>query len=160
MSKFLSAVAGLLLVTAATTATAQEAIEKPLVAQSLDGFHREAGSIRDGLKPGGRYEFVKAGDRDRVEARLNTMESVLQKNAEKNDLGTADKIALANAQEEVNSILKHNDSNRLVCESKAPIGSHLPVKTCRTFGEIEQGRRDAVRSVSEMDRARVGTHGN
>lgn len=161
MSKFFSAVAGLLLVTAAATAArADEAIEKPLVAQSLDGFHKEAGSIREGLKPGGRYEFVKAGDRDRVEARLNTMEAVLQKNADKNDLGTTDKIALANAQEEVNGILKHNDSNRLVCESRAPIGSHLPVKTCRTFGEIEQGRRDAARSVSEMDRARVGTHGN
>ena len=160
MSKFFSAVAALLLVTAAAAASADEAIEKPLGAQSLDGFHKEAGSIREGLKPGGRYEFVKAADRERVEARLNTMESVLQKNVDKNDLGTADKIALANAQEEVNGILKHNDSNRLVCESRAPIGSHLPVKTCRTFGEIEQGRRDAARSVSEMDRARVGTHGN
>lgn len=160
MSKFFSAVASLLLVTAAATVAADEVIDKPLVAQSLDGFHKEAGAIREGLQPGGRYEFVKAGDRDRVESRLNTMEAVLQKNASKNDLGSTDKITLANAQEEVNSILKHNDSNRLVCESRAPIGSHLPVKTCRTFGEIEQQRRDAVRSVSEMDRARVGTHGN
>ena len=160
MSKFLSALASLLLVSAATTALADDVIEKPLVAQSLDGFHKEAAGIREGMKPGGRYEFVKDADRSRIDARLNTMEAVLQKNADKNDLGTADKIALANAQEEVNGILKHNDSNRLVCESRAPIGSHLPVKTCRTFGEIEQGRRDAVRSVSDMDRARIGTKGH
>jgi hypothetical protein len=158
MSKFFLVVASLLL--AGAVHAEEQVVEKALVAQSLDGFHQEAGAIREGMKPGGRYEFVKAGDRDRIEARLSTMEAVLQKNATKNDLTTADKIALANAQEEVNGILKHNDSNRLVCESRAPIGSHLPVKTCRTFGEIEQQRRDAVRSVSEMDRSRVGTHGN
>ena len=155
MSKFYSAVAALLLVTAAAAASADEAIEKPLVAQSLDGFHKEADTIRDGLKPGGRYEFVKAGDRERVEARLNSMEAVLQKNASKNDLNTADKIALANAQEEVNGILKHNDSNRLVCESRAPIGSNILRTTCHTHGQIEATARNTREGLMEFDHSRL-----
>ena len=158
MSKLLCGIACLLLSAAAYAD--DQVIEKPLVAQSLAGFDQEATEIRAGMHQGGRYEFLKADDKSKVEARLNSMHALLEKHANQNDLNSADKIALVNAQEEVNAILKHNDSNRLVCESRAPIGSHLPVKTCRTFGEIEQGRRDAARSVSEMDRARVGTHGN
>ncbi len=153
------AVACLLLFTAAAQASSEQVVEKPLIAQTLDGFQKEAGAIRDGMKPGGRYEFLKADDRNRVEARLSSMEAILQKHASQNDLNTNDKIALVNAQEEVNAILKHNDSNRLVCESRAPIGSHLPVKTCRTFGDIELERREATKSVSDLDRSRVNRSG-
>lgn len=125
-------------------------VEKPLVAQSLDGFQAEAGAIRTGMQPGGRYEFLKADDRSRVEARLNTMQALLQANATQNDLNTRDKLALVNAQEEVNGILKHNDSNRLVCERRSPVGSHIPVTSCRTYGEIEEQRREAQKGVSDM----------
>lgn len=148
MSKFALVAAGILLV--GTVHANPDVVEKPLIAQTLDGFHKEATSIRDGMQPGGRYEFLKANDRDRVEADLTAMEAVLQRNAGQNDLNSADKLRLVNAQEEVNGILKHNDSNRLVCESRAPIGSHLPVKTCRTYGEIEEQRREAQKGVSDM----------
>jgi hypothetical protein len=158
MFKLSLALAGILLFTAAHAG--DQVIDKPLVAQSLDGFQQEAAAIRASMQPGGRYEFLNSGDRDRIDARLRTMEAVLQKHAEKNDLATADKITLVNAQEEVNGILKHNDSNRLVCESRAPIGSHIPVRSCRTYGEIEQERREVAHTVSDMDRSRVGTHGN
>jgi hypothetical protein len=158
MSKLFLAVAGVLLFTAAYAN--DQVVEKPLIAQTLDGFHQEAASIRDAMKPGGRYEFLKSSDRDKVDARLNTMEAILQKHAGQNDLGTSDKIALANAQEEVNGILKHNDSNRLVCESRAPIGSHLPIKTCRTFGDIEAQRLDAMKSVSDLGRKQTLPRGN
>jgi hypothetical protein len=148
MFKLSVAVAGVLLFTAVHAN--DQVIDHPLVAQSLEGFHREAAAIRAGMQPGGRYEFLNSGDRSRVDARLNTMEAVLQKHASQNDLSGADKITLINAQEEVNGILKHNDANRLVCESRAPVGSHIPVRTCRTYGEIEQGRRETQKSVSDM----------
>ena len=158
------AVACLLLFTAAVQASDDQVIEKPLIAQTLDGFQKEAAGIREAMQPGGRYEFVKADDRKKIDARLGSMEALLQKHAGQNDLNTSDKIALVNAQEEVNAILKQSDSNRLVCESRAPIGSHLPVKTCRTFGEMELERREATKSVSDLDRSRVnrgsGSGGN
>jgi hypothetical protein len=158
MLKLLPAVACLLLATAAYAADSM-VIEKPLVAQTLDGFHQESAAIRESMKPGGRYEFLKPEERNKIDARLNTMEAVLQKHVGQNDVNAADKITLVNAQEEVNGILKHNDSNRLICESRAPVGSHLPVKTCRTYGEIEEQRHEAVKSVSDIDHSRVNRSG-
>ena len=160
-----SFVVACVLLSAATVCVADDqVVEKPLIAQTLAGFQKEAAGIRDAMQPGGRYEFVKTDDRRKIEARLGSMEALLQKRAGQSDLNTSDKIALVNAQEEVNAILKHNDSNRLVCESRAPIGSHLPIKTCRTYGEMELERREATKSVSDLDRSRVnrgsGSGGN
>ena len=149
MIKFSCIAACLLL--ASASAYADAVIDKPLIAQTLDGFHKESGAILDAMKPGGRYEFLKSDDRSRIEARLSTMEGVLQKHAGQNDLSNNDKITLVNAQEEVNSILKHNDANRLICENRAPLGSNLPVKTCRTYGEIEAQHHDAARMMKEAD---------
>lgn len=150
MSKLLLAAMAALLTLGVAYAGDNGVIEKPLVAQSLEGFNREAQAIRSGMQPGGRYEFVKDSDRSRIEAGLTTMQNVLQKNASQNDLNQRDKIALVNAQEEVNGILRHNDVNRLVCERRSPIGSHIPVTTCRTYGSIEEQRREAQKGVSDM----------
>jgi len=148
--KLLPAFACFLLVTAAYAAD-DRVIEKPLIAQTLDGFHKESGEIRDQMRPGGRYEFLKNDERGKIEARFGTMQGILQKHADQNDLSGNDKIALLNAQEEINSILKHNDTNRLVCESRAPLGSNLPVKTCRTYGEVERERGEAARTMGEKN---------
>jgi hypothetical protein len=157
MSKLLCGIACLFLSAAAYAD--DQVIEKPLVAQSLAGFDQEATEIRAGMHEGGRYEFLKADDKSKVEARLNSMHALLEKHASQNELNSGDKIALVNAQEEVNAILKHNDSNRLVCESRAPIGSHLPVKTCRTYGDIEMQRQDAMKTRSDLDKSRVNKGG-
>jgi hypothetical protein len=148
--KLLSVFACLLLVTAAYAAD-DRVIEKPLIAQTLDGFNKESGAIRDEMKPGGRYEFLKEADRLNIEARMSTVENVLQKHADQNDLSANDKITLINAQEEINGILKHNDASRLICESRAPVGSNLPVKTCRTYGEIEREHGETGRAMHEKD---------
>jgi len=124
---------------------------KPIVAQTLESFNQESAKIREQMQPGGVYDHIKSGDKSRVEARLDTMQRLLQAHAAQNDMPQNDKIALANAQEEVNGILTHNDNNRLVCESRAPIGSNIPVKTCRTYGEIEEQRQASLKSVSDMN---------
>lgn len=159
MSKLFCAIA-CLLVAAGAYAADDQVLAKPLVAQTLTGFEQEAKEIRAGMQPGGRYEFLKTDDKNRVEARLASMQSLLQRHADQNDLNSNDKIILANAQEEVNAVLKHSDSNRLVCESRAPIGSHLPVKTCRTYGEIELERAEAMKTHADLDKSRVNSHGN
>jgi hypothetical protein len=148
--RLLSALACFLLVAAAHAAD-DRVVEKPLIAQTLDGFHKESDAIRFEMKPGGRYEFIKNDERAKVDARLATMEGILQKHADKNDLGGNDKMAMLNAREEINSILKHNDANRLICESRPPLGSNLPVKTCRTYGEVERLRGEAGRTMDEKN---------
>lgn len=130
-----------------------QVVEKPLVAQTLDSFTEESAKIHEQMQPGGVYGFIKAADRARVEARLGDMQKLLQNHASQGDMAQADKIALTNAQEEVNGILRHNDSNRLVCERRAPLGSNIPVTTCRTFGEMEDQRREARKSMDEFSAA-------
>ena len=134
---------GALLLSGSAFAANTPATDKPLVGQSLESFNAEAAKIREEMKPGGAYSHIQASDRGRVEARLNEMEKLLSTHSAQGDLRPEDKVHLVNAQEEVNGILHHNDNNRLVCEHVAPVGSHMPVTTCRTFGEImEQHKSD------------------
>jgi hypothetical protein len=128
-------------------------VEKPLVAQTLDSFVQESAKIREQMQPGGIYGLIKSGDKTRVETRLGDMQKLLQDHSSQGDLPQADKISLTNAQEEVNGILRHNDNNRLVCERRAPLGSNIPVTTCRTFGEMELERREAQKSMNEFSAA-------
>lgn len=134
---------GALLLSGSVFAANTPASDKPLVGQSLESFNAEAAKIREEMKPGGAYSHIQASDRGRVEARLSEMEKLLSTHAAQGDLRPEEKVHLVNAQEEVNGILHHNDNNRLVCERVAPVGSHVPVTTCRTFGEImEQHKSD------------------
>jgi hypothetical protein len=149
MQKFFL-IAAILLAPSAFAADSK-VIEKPLVGQSLDSFNQESAMIREQMRPGGLYGFIKSGDRSRVEGRLDQMQKLLMAHATESNMPQADKIALANAQEEVNGILRHNDNNRLVCESRAPVGSHIPVTTCRTYGEIEQMRQASVKDKNDMN---------
>ena len=134
---------GALLVAAPLFAANSQVVEKPLVAQSLDSFNAEAAKIREQMHPCGVYGHIAPKDKGRVEERLEQIQKLLSSHASDRDLRREDKVALLNAQEEVNGILRHNDNNRLVCEHVAPVGSHVPVTTCRTYGEIlEQQRSD------------------
>jgi hypothetical protein len=134
---------GALLLAGSAFAANTPATDKPLVGQSLESFNTEATKIRDEMKPGGAYSHIQPGDRSRVESRLAEIEKLLSTHAGQADMRAEDKVHLVNAQEEVNGILHHNDNNRLVCEHTAPVGSHVPVTTCRTFGEImEQHKAD------------------
>ncbi|HZW51134.1 MAG TPA: hypothetical protein VFF05_04685, partial [Rudaea sp.] len=77
------------------------------------------------------------------------MQKLLAAHANAADMQPSDKVALLNAQEEINGILNHNDNNRLVCEHVAPVGSHRPITTCHTYAEIMQQRE---RTQHDMER--------
>jgi len=139
------------LIAPAAFAAESQVVEKPLVAQSLESFNLESAKIREQMQPGGLYEHIRSSDKSKVEARMDSMQKILQAHATQADMPQSDKLALFNAQEEVNGILRHNDNNRLVCESRAPVGSHIPVKTCRTYGEIEESRQASVKQLNEMN---------
>lgn len=115
---------------------ADKANERPVVAQTLEAFEREAGTVREGLQAGGTYGFMTDADRQHVEERLQAMHALLQAHAGQDTLSADDKVALLNAQEQLNALLLQNDSNRLVCERSAHTGSRIRVTTCQTYGEI------------------------
>lgn len=134
-------------------------VEQPLVAQSLDSFNQEAATIRQQMQTGGVYEHTLPADKARVETCLADIQKLLQKHATQMDMPQSDKVALANAQEEVNGILRHNDNKRLVCENRAPLGSHVAVTTCRTYGEIMVQRAHDQKFLQDRHRVNAPMKG-
>lgn len=140
-----------------SSAHAAPAAAKPLVAQTLDSFKQDAARIREQMQPGGKYGYISATDKSHVEARLTDMQNLLTAHANASDMPQTDKVALFNAQEEINGILDHNDNDRLVCEHVMPVGSHIPVTTCHTYAEImaqrERTQHDLERNLSTPQHA-------
>lgn len=127
--------------------------KQPLVARTLESFNQNVDRIHEQMKAGGVYEHISPSERGRVDQRIEQMRALLTAHSTENDMTASDKVALLNAQEEVNGILSHNDNNRLVCEHSAPTGSHILRTRCRTYGEM-MARREKDRKSLE-DRARM-----
>ena len=146
--------AAVLLQAGVACAAANEAVaEKPLIASTFETFKQDSARIRKQMQPGGEYEHASATDQARVEARLGDMYKLLEAHRSQAEMAEADKVALLNAQEEINGILQHNDNNRLVCEHVAPVGSHRPVTTCMTYRELMVRQENAQKYM--QDRART-----
>ena len=124
------------------SAASDQVIEKPVVADTPEKFAQTAAQIREEMATGGRYEYIKAGDKAKVEADLDSMAALLQKKGSVAVMRQDEKVQLFNTQEHLNGILAHNDSNRLVCERRSPMGSNIPINTCKTVADIEKSRHD------------------
>ena len=137
-------------------------IEKPVVADTPETFAQQASWIEQEMQPEGRYEFAKPADKQRVKVLMSQMSSMLQRAGSVAAMDHDSKVQLFNDQEEVNGLLKHNDANRLVCSSRQPIGSHIPVTTCVTYRQQEETARNTKIGLGQYDLSRVcnGPGGN
>ncbi|MDR3385958.1 MAG: hypothetical protein P4L92_02800 [Rudaea sp.] len=127
-------------------------VEKRLTGQTLDAFDQEAVTVRQGMQPGGVYEYMKTQDKTRVEAGLDQMHKLLQDHAAPGGLSPQDKIVLLNTQEQVNALLLHNDNNRLICENRAPTGSRIHQTTCNTHGELMARQEHDQRALGDVQK--------
>ena len=118
--------------------------EKRVVADTSERFAQTRTAILHDLEQGGRYEFVKPDDRRDVETALSTIADILGKTGAVGTMPEDDRIRLFNVQERINALLTRNDSNRLICEKQAPLGTIIPVTTCRTFGEMERQKNHSA----------------
>lgn len=135
------AVAGAILLQAsAVYAYKMEVIVK---AQNKSDFTAVMAAVHQQMQPGGRYEFVNHTDREKLDASFADMQALFDKYGTVTQMDQPVKVQLFNDQEAVNAILTHNDGKRLICESAAPTGSHIPRTTCRTYREVELQRRNA-----------------
>lgn len=134
---------------------ADKVIEKPVAADTPEKFVPVAAQIRADMNTGGRYEFINATDRAKVNADLDNMQNLLQKSGSVAAMTQTEKVQLFNVQENLNGLLTHSDGNRLVCEHSAPVGTHIPVTTCHTVAEIERIRRENKKGL--QDSLMIGT---
>lgn len=117
-------------------------------------------SVQKEMNPGGRYGYVDSQEREHVNAGLTYMQSLFDRYKTVDAMPQDSKIDLFNHQEAVNAILTRRDNDRVVCEKIAPVGSHIQRTTCRTYGLIEQERRDAQNAMQDFKAQRKfkGTH--
>lgn len=118
-------------------------------AKTKDDFAATAAAIRQQMGPGGHWQYASKLEKEKVDQHLNDMQSLFEQYGSVDQMDNATKIRLFNDQEAVNQILAKNDDRRLVCTSELPVGSHLPVKTCRTYGQIERERENAQRFLNQ-----------
>ncbi|OZB73367.1 MAG: hypothetical protein B7X33_00050 [Lysobacterales bacterium 13-68-4] len=100
-----------------------------------------AATVRKEMVPGGRFEFIDSKERATVDARLDEMTALFDSYGSVDQMNQDAKIKLFNDQEEINAILRHRDDNRRICESVAPVGSHIPRTICTTYRDQELERR-------------------
>jgi len=124
-------------------------VKDPVKADTAEKFATVASEVRGDMEANGRYEFITADGRTRVENDLNAMTALLQKSHSVSEMTPADKVALLNLQENLNGILTKSDSNRLVCEHSAPLGSHIQGASCQTYGQVERRRRDSQKYLDD-----------
>jgi len=131
----------LVLLMAGANATASTKPEPAVNADTKEAFATVSTWVRKQMEDGGRYAHVTSTERGKVDARLTEMGTLLEQKGSVAQMSDAEKTKMFNDQEEVNAILASRDNDRLICKSVAPVGSHLPVKTCKTYGELQEEQR-------------------
>jgi hypothetical protein len=117
--------------------------QPPVNADTKDSFAAVSGWVRKEMDTGGRYSYVSSSERTEVETKLREMSDMLDKSGSVAQMNDTDKTRMFNDQEAVNSILSKRDGERVICKNVVPIGSHIPVKTCKTMAQMEEDRKNA-----------------
>ncbi len=137
---------------------------KVVHAQSLDeigfevtvatpaGFRAQADRVRASMAPGARHGDATANERARVEELLATIEALFESRGSADALDEADRLAVLNAQGEINAILARNDEQRLVCEFVTRTGSHRRSKQCLTVRERRLQREEHQAALRDLER--------
>jgi len=121
----------------------QAKTEVVVKADNKDDFTAVVAAVHQQMLPGGHYEFTSNADRAKIDTQFGAMQTLFDKYGTVAHMDENAKVQLFNDQEAVNAVLTHNDSNRLVCEHIAPIGSNIPKTICKTYGQIQQEQRDS-----------------
>jgi hypothetical protein len=151
--------AALAIAIAASGVTAKENYrEKAINADTKAKFAEVVTNVRKELD-GGRYEYVKPDERTTIETKLAEMSAFFAENDTVAGMKQDTKIKLFNAQEVVNSILTRRDRDRVICKNEAPLGSHIPVTSCHTYGQEEDARQGTRNQLSEWSRAPCAVSG-
>lgn len=163
---FFTVLAGLALQSVViASAAADQVVEKPVVADTPAKFSQTADSIRAEMNTGGRYEFIAPADKTKAQADLDSIAAMLQKFGSVSAMNQSQQVALFNVQEHLNGLLTHSDRNRLICERRLPMGSNIPLTTCKTVADVEKNRRDSQKYLLDHDKdaninsAAINRHG-
>ena len=107
--------------------------EKQVNADSKEAFADVSQNVRRQMDKGGKYEFVPADERTKIDKSFDEMTALFDQYGTVSSMNEDAKVKLFNNQEIVNSILTRRDRDRVICTKKAPIGSHIQQTSCHTY---------------------------
>lgn len=156
--KTMKNIASITLATALSICTIGQAAAKEnyreggVKADTKEAFETVSESVRKEMTTGGKYQYVKPAEQKTIEKKLDEMEALFQQAGSVANMKEDQKIALFNAQETVNSILTLRDRDRVICKKEAPVGSHIPVTTCHTYGQEIEARQGTQKQLDDWSR--------
>jgi hypothetical protein len=121
----------------------QAKTEVVVKADNKDDFAAVVAAVHQQMLPGGHYEFTSKKDRADIDTQFSAMQTLFDKYGTVAQMDQNSKVQLFNEQQTVNALLTHNNSDRLICEHVAPLGSNIPKTICRTYGEVQREQRDS-----------------
>lgn len=137
------AVVALMAASVPAFAARKSSTDDAVAATTSEAFAAQAAEVRKDMQTGGRYGNISAANRQKVDAQLDFIASLLQRKGSVDALNDQEKVQLMNAQEQANSILVGYDDQQLVCEYRKIAGSNRKEKVCQTKREIAQAREEA-----------------
>jgi hypothetical protein len=126
--------------------------ENSVKADTKDVFDQLADNVRREMRPGGKYEFIKPDEKPKVDKALDEMTKLFDEHDTVAAMTQDQKVALYNAQETVNSILTLRNRDRVICENKPPLGSHIPQTSCHTYAQEVEAHQGAQKMMDDWGR--------
>ena len=137
--------------TAPAPTTVPQENGKPVVrADTRENFEAIVAAIHQQMQPGGRWQFVDNNERATIDGSFADMDKLYAQFGSVDKMDQAAKVRLLADQSTVNAILTRKDGDRLICDSEIPVGSHLPIKTCKTYAQIQAEQRGAQEMLRQM----------
>jgi len=121
-------------------------------AENKDDFGAVVAAVHQQMAPGGHWEFVDSTERKDIDGKFGEMQALFDKYGSVDKMDVDSKATLYTDQEDINAILTRRDSRKLVCKSERPIGSLLPKRTCRTYGDIQRDRDNSQQFMQQQAR--------
>lgn len=106
------------------------------------------------LARSGEYGVLRRGSDKTLQAARDRIAGLLAGHASGHELPLEDRLAIYSAQEEIDSIIRSDDKNRMVCRQVATIGTRFATKECRTVGEREERARAGMEATDNLQRVR------
>jgi hypothetical protein len=102
------------------------------------------------LAHAGQYGKLPRGSGERLSELRGEIGALLKDGVDPRTLAPEQRLALFNAHQELEAIIKKDDKSRMVCTREAETGTRLTKTQCMTVGEREERARMAQRGTESM----------
>ncbi len=104
------------------------------------------------LAANGQYGTLKRGAAKELQAARDQIASVLATRATFAELSADDRLAIQNAEDAINAILKNKEKDRMVCTREAKTGTRFATSECMTVAQREARASSAAEATGKVQR--------